>query len=256
MAEQVQGLEQDIDRLSRESARDQPDASRKLGEAAQGIRDDKLREKILYSRGVIRGGSPDYAHNFEEQIGSNIESLRQKLAEAGGAVGESRDQRMARVLERAGDLASGLESMQERLRSQSGLGGQSQQSGQAGGAGQGRPQPGADQRQLDREMRERMNDAEGLRDDLRREGVDVRDLDRIVGRMRDLRAPVTAGQPQAIAALDRDVVQGVKAFEFALRRQLAQAGNDRPFLTGADEVPEQYRKLVEEYYKRLSGRRP
>jgi len=263
MAEQVEGLEKDVDRLSRESARDQRDASRKLGEAAQGIRDDKLREKILYSRGVIRGPSPEYARNFEEQIGSDIESLRQKLADAEGAVGESRDQRLGRALERAGDLANGLESMQERLRGQRqgaqpggdqrGQGGQ----GPAGQGGQGRPQAGADERagasrQLDREMRERMNDAERLRQDLRQEGVDVRDLDRIMARMRDLQAPLSQGEPQAIAALDRDVVQGFKAFEFALRRQLAQAGNDRPILTGADEVPEQYRKLVEEYYRRLS----
>jgi hypothetical protein len=173
---------------------------------------------------------------------------------------------MARALERAGDLAGGLTSLRERLRGQGGQGGLSGQTaqggqGQMGGAGQGRPQEGGEgragaSRQLDREMRERMNDAERLRDDLRREGVDVRDLDRILGRMRDLRAPVTEGQPDAVAVLDRDVVQGFKAFEFALRRQLAQAGNERPFLTGADEVPEQYRKLVEEYYKRLSGRRP
>lgn len=104
-------------------------------------------------------------------------------------------------------------------------------------------------------MGERMNDAERLRNDLRREGVDVRDLERIMQRMRDLSPPVSQGQPQAIAALDRDVVQGFKAFEFALRRQLAQAGNERPFLTGADEVPEKYRKLVEEYYKALSTKK-
>ena len=86
--------------------------------------------------------------------------------------------------------------------------------------------------------------------------VDARALDRIMGRMRDLQAPASQGQPQAIAALDQDVVEGFKAFEFALRRQLDQSGTDRPFLTGADEVPEQYRKLVEQYYKALAGKKP
>ncbi len=118
MAGQVEGLENDIDRLSRESVRDQRDASRKLAEASEGIRDAKLREKIMYSRGVIRGCSPEYARNFEDQIGSDIEALRRRLAEAGDAGGESREQRMARGLERAGDLVNGLESLRERLRGQ------------------------------------------------------------------------------------------------------------------------------------------
>ncbi len=107
-------------------------------------------------------------------------------------------------------------------------------------------------RQLDRELRERVGDAERLRDDLQRAGVDVRELDRIAGRMRDLAAPLARGDRRALSALETGVVQGLKEFEFALRRQFAEAGNERPFLTGADEVPEKYRKLVEQYYKTLS----
>ncbi len=84
------------------------------------------------------------------------------------------------------------------------------------------------------------------------EYLDVRELDRAVQRLRDLNDRLVRGDPRALSALETEVVQGLKEFEFALRRQFAEAGKARPFLTGADEVPEQYRRLVEEYYKRLS----
>jgi len=43
----------------------------------------------------------------------------------------------------------------------------------------------------------------------------------------------------------------MKRFEFGLRRR-AEGGNAQPVLSGSDEVPEQFRKLVEQYYKSLS----
>ena len=89
MAQQAGALQNDIDSLSRESVQDQPEASRQLGAAADSMRDARLHDKILYSRGVIRGSSKEYAQNFEQQIGSDIDRLRRQLADAGGAIGES-----------------------------------------------------------------------------------------------------------------------------------------------------------------------
>ena len=43
----------------------------------------------------------------------------------------------------------------------------------------------------------------------------------------------------------------MKRFEFNLRRQAEMKGSE-VFLSGADDVPEEYRKLVEQYYKSLS----
>jgi hypothetical protein len=43
----------------------------------------------------------------------------------------------------------------------------------------------------------------------------------------------------------------MKRFEFALRRR-AESASAQPVLSGSDEVPEQFRKLVEQYYKSLS----
>ena len=59
------------------------------------------------------------------------------------------------------------------------------------------------------------------------------------------------------AQIDRDhkipesVIQGLKDFEFALRRDLG-AEIERLFLSGSDDVPPEYREMVEKYYESLS----
>ena len=46
----------------------------------------------------------------------------------------------------------------------------------------------------------------------------------------------------------------MKRFEFNLRRQAEMKGSE-VFLSGADDVPEEYRKLVEQYYKSLAEKK-
>ena len=52
--------------------------------------------------------------------------------------------------------------------------------------------------------------------------------------------------------LETAVGEGLKRFEFSLRRKVDDAGNDQPTLMGTDEVPRGFRELVEEYYRTLS----
>jgi hypothetical protein len=47
------------------------------------------------------------------------------------------------------------------------------------------------------------------------------------------------------------VTEGLKRFEYDLRRKVGDDA-DRALVTGADEVPQEFRKLVEEYYRSLS----
>jgi hypothetical protein len=56
---------------------------------------------------------------------------------------------------------------------------------------------------------------------------------------------------EELARLQSAVSENMKRFEFALRRK-AESAAGQPVLSGADEVPERFRKLVEEYYKSLS----
>lgn len=129
--------------------------------------------------------------------------------------------------------------------------------GGQGGAATGRGVPGRgsraeNARQFAREYRERRQDAQALRRELQRLGVETGDLERAIERMRALEVPGTYEDQAAVDRLQSSVVEGLKAFEFALRRQMAADDATRPVLGGTTDVPAEFRALVAEYYRSLA----
>jgi hypothetical protein len=55
------------------------------------------------------------------------------------------------------------------------------------------------------------------------------------------------GQAELLAAVAEDL----KLFEYRLRRSV-EGGRERPFLAGSEDLPQEYRALVEEYYRSLA----
>ncbi|NIM61195.1 MAG: hypothetical protein GTN89_10025, partial [Acidobacteria bacterium] len=121
-----------------------------------------------------------------------------------------------------------------------------------GGTGQLLPD---DVRQFRGELGRRRNELAELRRDLVEEDVDVSQLDRILRGLGTLQNRGTLGDPRGLEQLQQEIIAGLKDFEFSLRRDLAGSDQERLFLSGSDDVPEAYRKLVEEYYKALSRNR-
>lgn len=334
LAAGIADLERRLDESAREQRREQPETSRRLQEAANAIRDGRVRDKVLFSKGVVQQGSPEYARNWEEQIATSLEDVRDRIRSAGERVGQSRERQLAGALDRARDLVRGMESTDERLQERSSAPGSrpsadssvgaarrgqrqgrpggepgqepAQQQGQRQGRGAGQQpaggraegggaraegQPGGQQgalpgqpgspgrlggsgqgasggaygavpfapeemRQLAREMRERRGEADQLRRELARQGVDVRELERAIERMRQLERSDTFDDPEELARLHGAVVEGLKSFEFTLRRTVEGAERDRLVLGGSDEVPPGFRQLVEEYYRSLARKAP
>ena len=304
MESEVADLEREIDSTSAEFRRDERDASRRLQEAAGTIRDNRLKEKIRYSRGLMRSRPGDTANAFENEIGSDIDELAEKLAEAAAAVGKSEGDRMAQALDRTRDLMRSLESLDHRVwqegregeegeaGSESGQEGQpGEQAGgeQAGGEQAGGEQAGnqvgpadgdaatlgsrwggpfggrygydrrpgdwewdpRDVRQWQREYRERAGEVEELRRLLDQEDFAAADLSEIIERMRELDDLRTYQDPEEIARLQTFVLEELKRFEYRLRREITEESEDL-FLAGNEEMPPQFRELVEEYFRVLS----
>jgi hypothetical protein len=340
LAGAVAALERDLDRAARDARREQPDAARRLQEAANAIRDTRVLDKLRFSKNVARGGSPEYVRNIEEQIASNLDDVRDRVNAAAGAVREPGTRRSAQAVDRARELAEGMESLGERMRQrreqggrqlaqsgqpgapgqagqqgqrgqagqqgqggqqgqqgQQGQGGQQGQSGQGqGGQGQqgqqgqggqgggqgsreggsisaaagtqyggGDARPGAsrgsptsggfsaeDARQFGREMQARRGDAEELRRLLAQQGIQTGDLESLIARMRALEGQRAYDDPEEAERLQAAVIEGLKAFEFALRRRVDGPQGDQLRLGGSDEVPAGFRALVDEYYKSLA----
>jgi hypothetical protein len=107
-------------------------------------------------------------------------------------------------------------------------------------------------RQFRREFRVRRGEAERLRQELEREGIDANELRGIVQGLRRLENDADFGDPRGLAELQAEVIQSLKEFEYILRRQLGVDESRELLLTGSDEVPQGYRELVEEYYRMLA----
>jgi hypothetical protein len=58
-----------------------------------------------------------------------------------------------------------------------------------------------------------------------------------------------------LAELQAAIIRDLKEFEYVLRRELVGAEARELLLSGSDEVPPEYRELVEEYYKSLAEER-
>ncbi len=91
-------------------------ASRALSEAARGIRENKLKEKIRYSKGVVRGRPGEAAQQFEAEIGKDVDQLSRQVTDAAQALSEAKGDSRSAALERTRDLVRRMESIQERLK--------------------------------------------------------------------------------------------------------------------------------------------
>ena len=267
LAERVQRLEQQLDEVSREWSRDEPEAAGAVGEAADGIRDRKLKEKIHYSRGVAARRSPEYADQFEGMIANDLEALEEDLTAAREVVEGSDRAGRDDVLDRAASLVRGLEGLRNRLADRAerpespsdaesqGSAGEESAEGQGGGGGAAE---GREARQLQRELDRRVQDAEALRRELTGIGASGdRGTDRlgqVVDALRGLNPERLTGDPRGMEILEAEVLDTLRQLEFELRRALA-GGSGADVLTGSDDrPPDAYRDMVEEYFRALSRR--
>ena len=274
LAGQVQTLEQQLDRMASDTRSGAATASRALSEAARGIRENKLKEKIRYSKGVVRGRPGEAAQQFEAEIGKDVDQLSRQVTDAAQALSEAKGDSRSAALERTRDLVRRMESIQERLKQgpAAGEAGSSQGSasaspgeagrgvadgsGDASSGGSGSPGVGSwderRSRQLRREFRQRAEDARGIGTQLAERGGTPGDLREIERKLRRLERSETWGNLHGVETLVAQAVEDLKMFEYSLRRELQGTDPEKLRLSGSDDVPDGWRSLVEEYYRSLS----
>jgi hypothetical protein len=123
--------------------------------------------------------------------------------------------------------------------------------------GGGPPQGG--NRSLQSEIATRLQEAEDLRRGLGKDRDLARGLDQAIQNLRNLASQANEGRfrddTQTAALLKSQVVDPLREVEIELSRRLqAKLGRNNLRLSDQGEAPERYRKLVDEYYKRLSNR--
>jgi hypothetical protein len=328
-------LEKQLDRSAAQTGHDDKDAARKMADAANSIRDTRLRDKVRYSRQMLGRAGRETMDTVEHDIADSIDAMRRKIDQAATSAGTQKPDQKENTVDRAQRLARGMESLEQRLRerldrtnrradsqqgqtargsqgkdsdqAQSGPPGNQAQRGQ-GQQGQSGGRPGSQQgqgqqasagadsqggtpsggraggdnfaggtfgdprggygyggwdgtwrgylspedvRQFRGEVRQWLNEAADLRRRLTAENVDPKDLDEILRRLRQLDDDRIYRDASELQRLQTFVTDGMKRFEYSLRRQTEQKDKE-VVLSGADEVPDAFRPLVEQYYRSLS----
>ena len=127
----------------------------------------------------------------------------------------------------------------------------------AGGMPRGNPQGGGarltpdDQQQFSREAAQRLADAEALRQELVKQGQPTKELDQAIDNLRQLAQGKYVEDTRAAGDLRSKVIDGLKDFEFGLRRRLGEGDSTRVLLERSGDVPPAYKQHVEEYYRSI-----
>lgn len=304
MAEALEGLEEEIDGAAGRARDEAPEAARSLRDAAGTIREDRVKEKIRFSKGLVERGDPRRARAFEEEIARDLEGLVERLEEAReGAEEGTRADPLEEALDEARSLNRGMETLDRRLREAGRSGGEEGESaegqrGQEGAQGEGGTQgeaagaegraqgtpsaegggrggqagrapgsavdpgpwgggpptfEGETARQFRREYRERAEAAEGLRSRLEEAGRPTADVEEALEALRALDDARVYDDAEEVLRLQAAAIEAIGRVEFALRREIQEREGPAVRLPSPDEVPAEFRELVEEYYRSLSS---
>jgi hypothetical protein len=237
-------------------------------------------------------GAGKSSNNSEEaldrtrQLADDLDSLRRRLDERRnqqpgqqGQQGQRGQQGQQGQQGQRGQQGQGQRGQQgqqgqEGQRGQQGQEGQQGQQGQRGQQGQQGSQNGSnsgdgrqwggndrwggngnwDDRQLNSELRQRLNDAQNLRRQYGGTSGPNGLLDEAIEQLKRLTEVGPANDIQTAAQLKANVIDPLRQLELQLSRQTQNtAGRTNLRLRDEGAAPERYRKAVEEYYRRLSG---
>jgi len=106
-------------------------------------------------------------------------------------------------------------------------------------------------------LREYLRDAEELRRGLNRDRDLARGVDQAIQGLRQASDAIARDDMATALLLKDQVIEPLRSIEMELSKRVqAKLGTNKLRLGDEGSAPAQYRKLVDEYYKRLSSRQP
>jgi len=259
MTRETRDLERDLVRMQQGAQGDSRETAAELSQAVEVMREGRLAEKLAYTKGVVEQRERDFALQWEDQIAEDIEALREELEDARAAFESTRpDRELQAAAEAARELLRGTGSLERRLQGQ----GPSReaddgppQGAPVGGATRGNPQSLSEEeiRQFTREFAQRLAQAQELRERLEASDRETVDLEEAMDAMEVLQDPEVYGDLPQIALLQEQIRENLRRLEFRLRREAEGEAQGRAALSGSDEVPPGFRRMVEEYFRKLAG---
>lgn len=228
-------LESKLDRLSAEARAGNRDAARQLQQAADVIRASRLRERIRATQQGAQNRSREFNRAQEAQISRDLDRVAQQLgAAAAASSNQSPENQQRAAMEQARQLAQAVEGMNS-----------------SGGSPQARAS-----RQLQAQARQRATELQQLQSQLAQNGASSEALQQALSALRSLQNQSAYNDREEVERLLAKVTRGLQDFEFDLRQSLEGSDRQKLFLSSPGQVPAQFRKAVEDYYRSLARQRP
>jgi hypothetical protein len=245
-------LESRLDRMSAEARNSNRQAARDLQAAADAIRDSRVRERIRATQQQMQARSREFNRAQEEQIARDLDRVAQQLSAASSASsGQSAESQAGQAAERARQLAQSAQNMSDRARQAT----ETPQGATAQGASRAGSNNSEVQRQLRAEAAQRAGEVRELQRQLRQQGADPSSLEQALSALQALQSAGPYNDAEEVQQLLAKVARGLQDFEYDLRQALQEAEKQKLFLSAPGQVPVQYQKAVEDYYRALARKR-
>jgi hypothetical protein len=245
LAGEVREMESQLDRLAGRAGREeQPGAAKALKEAAEGLREDKIAERMRRSATSIAGLSTADQLEEEADFSRALRALRARIASASRQIGEPDGARLSRMLDELRGNMRGLERDRERL---------------ADRARRGPVLPGrgsradlelADLADYRRALEQRVGGVGGLAEALAAEPGLEGDLAALLAALEGTRLQENL-DAESLERRHAELLAALQIIERELRARLEQTPPTSPAVARA-EPPPSHREIVERYYRNLS----
>jgi hypothetical protein len=258
---EIQDLKQDARNTAVQVDESQPRVAEEIREAFEKLQEVQVDARLSVAADYIEQGEAVYVAASESAVTEALRQLREDLRRAEemsrGGRSEGRGEDGAETLQ--GTLAETRQLRRELQRMAEGNPGQQNQPGgdPAGTGRDDRPQSTGqyvDDLEVRGDFDRRANNiSQGVLDmfrELRDAGVSVQEIDNLRRLAADIRAADFSGNPELLERESRHALSLVEQLEMALARTARQS--DLGVRTGnPDEVSEEHREIVADYYRRL-----
>ncbi len=261
--EALQRLSDQIEELEADVRSEDPSVASALRNMLQRMRREELSENMTNSREALRQGWLDYAERTQDEIQETMGRMEPQRRALDEMMPPSDEERVARALRDAQELQDALDAMQRQAageRGQEGQEGQEGQQGQQGSDASGQGAQGdraerAGRARLDAERRRALDALQRLRQGMQGGDAQARaQLDRLESFLTRADGTGVLLEGEAAAAFfNREAYDPLSQLEMTLMRQMDEIDLDKK-LYGArpDDVPPEYRRMVDDYYEALS----
>lgn len=252
----LQQLQRDAQTAAQNVEDGQPGVADELREGVSRLQEQEIEARIAVAAAYIEQGEAVYVASSESAVTEALRRLREDIRRAEGMIGEGMvagqrpDDQLQQALAEARGLRQALAEAANRNSDQTG--GQRAASGPENRdeVATGIRVEDIDATALRRQAGAIADNVTELLRDLAQGGTDARDIDDLRRLAAGIRAQDFSGNPDILAREARNALSLVEQLELRLASAI-DPGDDGVRSNAAEEIPEQHKQIVADYYRKL-----